>query len=227
MFQTEKALIIFPAKLSDLKVDDSFTFDEKLELYKAMLHDTCDYYVQKSRNTNVYVYFPDYETSDILIQVFPLRVKVSVVEGNVNRYFESISRAFKDERKFVVLLEVASFIYPIPWINNAYQVMTHKYDVVVTSIYRDNPNKLIGLKKLHERFISKLEDESDEINILKFASELDVLYVPLRRIDYAKDVESLKKVFGHLINMERSDEFKRTRAAILNLLRKRKMTVLD
>ncbi|CUS92302.1 hypothetical protein JGI13_02082, partial [Candidatus Kryptonium thompsonii] len=96
MFQTEKALIIFPAKLSDLKVDDSFTFDEKLEIYKAILHDTCDYYVQKSRNTNVYVYFPDYETCDLLIQVFPLRVKVSVVEDNVNRYFESISRAFKD-----------------------------------------------------------------------------------------------------------------------------------
>lgn len=227
MFKTEKALIIFPAKLSDLKVDDSFTFDEKLEIYKAILHDTCDYYVQKSRNTNVYVYFPDYETCDLLIQVFPLRVKVSVVEDNVNRYFESISRAFKDERKFVVLLEIASFIYPVPWINNAYQVMTHKYDVIVTSVYRDNPNKLIGLKKLHERFVSRLEDENDEINVLKFASELDVLYVPLRRIDYAKNVESLKSVFGAVINMGKGDEFKRTRSAILNLLKKRKITVLD
>ncbi|CUT01710.1 hypothetical protein JGI17_11252 [Candidatus Kryptonium thompsonii] len=173
------------------------------------------------------LYFPDYETCDLLIQVFPLRVKVSVVEDNVNRYFESISRAFKDERKFVVLLEIASFIYPVPWINNAYQVMTHKYDVIVTSVYRDNPNKLIGLKKLHERFVSRLEDENDEINVLKFASELDVLYVPLRRIDYAKNVESLKSVFGAVINMGKGDEFKRTRSAILNLLKKRKITVLD
>ncbi|MFN3134647.1 MAG: hypothetical protein ACK44H_03640 [Candidatus Kryptonium sp.] len=227
MFQTEKALIIFPAKLSDLKVDDSFSFDEKLEIYKAILHDTCDYYVQKSRNTNVYVYFPDHDTCDLLIQVFPLRVKVSVVEGNVNRYFESISRAFKDERKFVVLLEIASFIYPIPWINNAYEVMTHKYDVIVTSIYRDNPNKLIGLKRLHERFVSKLEEENDEINILKLASELDVLYVPLKRIDYAKDVESLRSVFATVINMGKGDEFKRTRSAILNLLKKRKITLID
>jgi len=72
-----------------------------------------------------------------------------------------------------------------------------------------------------------LEDENDEINVLKFASELDVLYVPLRRIDYAKNVESLKSVFGAVINMGKGDEFKRTRSAILNLLTKRKITVLD
>lgn len=227
MFQTEKALIILPARISDLKVDDSFSFEEKLEIYKAILHDTSEYYVQKSRNTNVYVYFPDYETCDLLVQVFPLRVRASIVEGNGNIYFESISRAFKEERKFVVLLEISSFIYPIPWINNAYEVMTHKYDVIVTSIYRDNPNKLIGLKKMHERFLMGLENECDELNILKFASEIDVLYVPLRRIEYAFDIESLKKVFSQVINYSKDDDFKRTRLAILNLLKKRKITVFD
>ncbi|MCS7230200.1 MAG: hypothetical protein RMJ81_03595 [Candidatus Kryptonium sp.] len=227
MFQTEKALIILPARISDLKVDDSFSFEEKLEIYKAILHDTSEYYVQRSRNTNVYVYFPDYETCDLLVQVFPLRVRASIVEGNGNIYFESISRAFKEERKFVVLLEISSFIYPIPWINNAYEVMTHKYDVIVTSIYRDNPNKLIGLKKMHERFLMGLENECDELNILKFASEIDVLYVPLRRIEYAFDIESLKKVFSQVINYSKDDDFKRTRLAILNLLKKRKITVFD
>lgn len=227
MFQTDKALIILPAKLDTLKVDDSFSFEEKLEIYKALLHDTTDYYVQKSRNTNVYVYFPDYETCDLLIQVFPLRVKASIIEGNGNIYFESIAKAFKDERKFVVLLEISSLIYPIPWINNAYEVMTHKYDVIVTSIYRDNPNKLIGLKRLHEKFILGLASECDELNILKLASELDVLYVPLRRIDYAVDVGSLKRVFSQVINSVKSDEFKRTKSVILNLLKKRKITVFD
>lgn len=227
MFQTEKALIILPAKLDSLKVDDSFSFDEKLEIYKALLHDTTDYYVQKSRNTNVYVYFPDYETCDLLIQVFPLRVKASIFEGNGNIYFESIARAFKDERRFVVLLEISSFIYPVPWINNAYEVMTHKYDVIVTSIYKDNPNKLIGLKKLHEKFLLGLENECDELNILRLASEIDVLYVPLKRLDYAFDVESLKRVFSQVISSVKSDEFKRTRSAILNLLKKRKITVFD
>ncbi|MEN3039252.1 MAG: hypothetical protein ABDI07_08915 [Candidatus Kryptonium sp.] len=227
MLQTEKALVILPARLNNLKVDDSFSFEEKLEIYKAILHDTSEYYVQRSRNTNVYVYFPDYETCDLLVQVFPLRVKASIVEGNGNIYFESISRAFKEERKFVVLLEISSFIYPIPWINNAYEVMTHKYDVIVTSIYRDNPNKLIGLKKMHEKFLMGLENECDEINILKFASEIDVLYVPLRRIEYAFDIESLKKVFVQVINYSKGDDFKRTRSAILNLFKKRKITVFD
>ncbi len=227
MLQTERALIILPNKLDDLEVGEDFSCDEKIELYKAMLHDTADYYVQKSRNTNVYVYFPDYETYDLLIQVFPLRVKVSVLEGVGNIYLESISKAFKDERKFVVLLDVKSLIYPIPWVNNAYEVMTHKYDVVVTSIYRDNPNKLIGLKKLHDRFLSKLEGETDELNVLKFVTELDVLYVPLKRIDYAKDVESLKQVYLSVLSAGRTDEFKRTRSAVLNSLKKRKIIVFD
>jgi len=227
MFQTEKALIILPCRLKDLKVGDDFSPEEKIEIYKAILHDTAEYYVQKSRNTNVYVYFPDYETCDFLIQVFPLRVKVSVLEGVGNAYLESISRAFREDRKFVVLLEFSNFIYPVPWINNAYEVMTHKYDVIVTSIYRDNPNRLIGLKKLHERFLSNLEGEVDELNILKFASEIDALYVPLRRIDYAGDVKSLKQVFSAVINAGKTDEFKRTRSAVLNLLKRRKITVFD
>lgn len=227
MLQIEKALIILPNKLNDLEIGGDFSFDEKVELYKAMLHDTADYYVQKSRNTNVYVYFPDYETYDLLIQVFPLRVKVSIFEGNGNVYLESISRAFKDERKFVVLLDIKSLIYPIPWINNAYEVMTHKYDVVVTSIYKDNPSKLIGLKKLHDKFLSKLEGETDELNILKFVSELDVLYVPLKRFDYVTDIESLKRVYSSVLSAGKADEFKRMRSAILNLLKKRKITVLD
>ncbi len=220
-------MIILPNKLDDLEVGEDFSCDEKIELYKAMLHDTADYYVQKSRNTNVYVYFPDYETYDLLIQVFPLRVKVSVLEGVGNIYLESISKAFKDERKFVVLLDVKSLIYPIPWVNNAYEVMTHKYDVVVTSIYGDNPNKLIGLKKLHDRFLSKLEGETDELNVLKFVTELDVLYVPLKRIDYAKDVESLKQVYLSVLSVGRTDEFKRTRSVVLNSLKKRKIIVFD
>ncbi len=227
MFQTEKALIILPSRLENLKVDDSFSVDEKIEIYKAILHDTAEYYVQKSRNTNVYVYFPDYETCDLLIQVFPLRVRTLIFEGNQNIYLESILRAFKDERKFVVLLEISSFIYPIPWINNAYEVMTHKYDVIVTSIYKDNPNKLVGLKKFHEKFLSKLENENDELNILKFASELDVLYVPLKRIDYAFNVESLKRVYSSVLNLNKIDEFKRTRSAILSVLKKRKISVFD
>lgn len=227
MFQTEKALIIIPARLKELKVDDCFSYEEKVEIYKSMLHDIAEYYVQKSRNTNVYVYFPDYETCDFLIQVFPLRVKVFVHEGNENIYLESISKALSDERKFVVLLEVSSFIYPIPWINNAYDVMTHKYDVVVTSIYRDNPNKLIGVKRLHEKFLSKIESETDELNILKFADALDVLFVPLKRIEYARDIESLKKVYAPILNDLKSDDFKRTRSAILNLFKKRKMVIFN
>jgi hypothetical protein len=227
MLQIEKALIILPSKLNDLEIGGDFSADEKIELYKAMLHDTADYYVQKSRNTNVYVYFPDYETYDLLIQVFPLRVKVSIFEGDGNIYLESISKAFKDERKFVVLLDVKSLIYPIPWINNAYEVMTHKYDVVVASIYKDNPNKLIGLKKLHDKFLSKLEGETDELNILKFVSELDVLYVPLKRFDYVRDVESLKRVYSSILSTGKTDEFKRMRSAILNLLKKRKIAVFD
>lgn len=227
MFQTEKALVIIPARLEDLKVDDCFSYEEKVEIYKSMLHDIAEYYVQKSRNTNVYVYFHDYKTCDFLIQVFPLRVKVFVFEGDGNIYLESISRAFSDERKFVVLLEVASFIYPVPWINNAYEVMTHKYDVVVTSIYRDNPNRLIGVKKFHEKFLSKIESETDELNILKFTNDLDVLFVPLKRIEYARDLESLKKVYSPILKDLKSDDFKRTRSAILNLLKKRKIAIFD
>lgn len=225
MLQTDKALIILPARLDDLKVGPDFSVEEKLEIYKALLHDTADYYIQRSRNVYVYVYLPDYETCDLLIQVFPLRVKVSIVESYRNIYLESVARAFEEDQKFVVLLEISSFVYPIPWVNNAYEVMTHKYDVIVTSIYCDNPNRLVGLKKLHEKFISGLKNECDEQNILKLVSELDVLYVPLKRINYAMDLESLKHVFSQVIYHSKNDEFKRTKQVIINLLKKRKVSV--
>jgi hypothetical protein len=227
MFQTEKALIILPTKLNEIHGADDLTEEEKIEIYKAILHDTSNYYAEKSRNTKVYVYFPDYETCDILVPVFPLRVKVSIIEKESGVYIESIDRAFKEDCKLVTLVKITSLFYPLPWINNAYEVLTHKYDVIVTSIYKDNPNRLVGLKKLHEKFLSMVENENDELDILKSASQLDVLFVPLRRIEYTTDLKSLKQIYLNIVSSSKNEEFKRTKLVILNILKKRKIPLLD
>jgi len=223
----EKALIILPAKLSELQSSEEISEEEKVETYKAILHDTSNYYVEKSKNTKVYVYFPDYETCDLLVPVFPLRVKISIIEKENGVYIESIDRAFKEDCKLVTLVKMTSLFYPIPWINNAYEVLTHKYDVIVTSIYRDSPNRLIGIKKLHEKFLEIVENENDELNILRFASQLDVLYVPLKRIEYVSDLKSLRQIYLDIINSSKNDEFKRTKLVLLNILKKRKIPLLD
>jgi hypothetical protein len=221
---SERALIIFPANPKILrKLELPFSEEEIFELYKGTLHDTAEYYVQKDRNVDIYIHFPDYETYNLLVQIFPLRVRISIMKSGKIPYFDSVRNVFMNENKFVVVLDFRSVMYPIPFINSTYNALTHKYDVIVLSQPDDYGSRLVGIKKLHERFLRKLESRRDEIEILKAISELDVLVVPLRKIAGVRNLESLAQFQKALSGIDDSYEFKRTRKYLKHLLKKYKL----